>query len=246
MAFHDYPVLLGTAVLAYSFGLRHAVDADHIAAIDNVTRKLMQEGKRPLRPGCSSRSGIRRWWCWRPSAVAATAAAFKDELEDFHDIGGVIGTSVSAAFLLVIAAINVVILLDVYRTFQRVKHGGAFVDDDLDLLLAQRGLLARIFRPLFRLIRQELAHVSARLPVRARLRHRDRGRPARHLGGGGGERAVDLVDPGFPGAVHRRHDADRHHRQRADDRRLWLGLREADAQALLQHDHHVRFGGGRS
>ena len=51
VAFHDYPVLLGTAALAYSFGLRHAFDADHIAAIDNVTRKLMQEGKRPLGVG---------------------------------------------------------------------------------------------------------------------------------------------------------------------------------------------------
>src|SRR5437660_3810158 len=49
--FRDYPVLLGTALLAYAFGLRHAVDADHIAAIDNVTRKLMQEGKRPLAVG---------------------------------------------------------------------------------------------------------------------------------------------------------------------------------------------------
>src|SRR3981081_1335121 len=51
LAFRDYPVLLGTAFLAYGFGLRHAVDADHIAAIDNVTRKLMQEGKRPVAAG---------------------------------------------------------------------------------------------------------------------------------------------------------------------------------------------------
>src|SRR5690242_3489697 len=51
IAFHDYPVLLGTALLAYSLGLRHAVDADHIAAIDNVTRKLMQDGKRPVAVG---------------------------------------------------------------------------------------------------------------------------------------------------------------------------------------------------
>ena len=51
LAFHHYPVLLGTAFLAYSFGLRHAVDADHIAAIDNVTRKLMQQGKRPVTAG---------------------------------------------------------------------------------------------------------------------------------------------------------------------------------------------------
>lgn len=58
IAFRDHPVLLGTALLAYSFGLRHAVDADHIAAIDNVTRKLMQEKKRPVSVGFSSRSGI--------------------------------------------------------------------------------------------------------------------------------------------------------------------------------------------
>jgi hypothetical protein len=66
IAFHDYPVLLGTAVLAYSFGLRHAVDADHIAAIDNVTRKLRRASARS-RPGCSSRSGIQRWSCSRLS-----------------------------------------------------------------------------------------------------------------------------------------------------------------------------------
>ena len=60
------PVLLGTALLAYSFGLRHAVDADHIAAIDNVTRKLMQEGKRPVASASSSRSAIPpSWSCWR-------------------------------------------------------------------------------------------------------------------------------------------------------------------------------------
>ena len=69
IAFHNHPVLLATCLLAYSFGLRHAVDADHIAAIDNATRKLMQEGKRPIaRRASTSRSAIPPWWCWRPSA----------------------------------------------------------------------------------------------------------------------------------------------------------------------------------
>jgi high-affinity nickel-transport protein len=153
-AFHDYPVLLGTAFLAYSFGLRHAVDADHIAAIDNVTRKLMQEGKRPLTAGLFFSLGHSTVVVLATIAVAATAAAFKDELEDFHAIGGVIGTSVSAAFLLVIAAINVVILIGVYRTFRRVTSGGAYVAEDLDHVLAKRGFLARLFRRLFRLIEQ--------------------------------------------------------------------------------------------
>jgi high-affinity nickel permease len=61
LVFRHQPVLLGTALLAYGFGLRHAVDADHIAAIDNVTRKLMQEGKRPVTVGFFSPWAIRRW-----------------------------------------------------------------------------------------------------------------------------------------------------------------------------------------
>ena len=84
IAFHDYPVLLGTAFLAYSFGLRHAVDADHIAAIDNVTRKLMQEGKRPLAIGFFFSLGHSTVVVLAPIGVAATASAFKDELEEFH------------------------------------------------------------------------------------------------------------------------------------------------------------------
>ena len=64
VAFRHYPLLLGTALLAYSFGLRHAVDADHIAAIDNVTRKLMQEGKRPVASASCFRWDTPPSWCW--------------------------------------------------------------------------------------------------------------------------------------------------------------------------------------
>src|SRR5882724_2693420 len=104
IVFHDHPVLLGTSLLAYGFGLRHAVDADHIAAIDNVTRKLMQEGKRPLAAGLFFSLGHSTVVILATVGVAITAAAFKDQLDDIHAIGGVIGTSVSAAFLLIIAA----------------------------------------------------------------------------------------------------------------------------------------------
>jgi high-affinity nickel-transport protein len=150
--FHDHPVLLGTCFLAYSFGLRHAVDADHIAAIDNATRKLMQEGKRPIALGLFFSLGHSTVVVLATIAVAATAAAFKGELEEFHTIGGIIGTSVSAAFLLIIAALNVVILINVYKTFQRVKRGENYVAEELDLMLAQRGFFARLFRRLFRMI----------------------------------------------------------------------------------------------
>jgi high-affinity nickel-transport protein len=152
LAFHDHPVLLGTCFLAYSFGLRHAVDADHIAAIDNATRKLMQEGKRPVALGLFFSLGHSTVVVLATIAVAATAVAFKDELEEFHTIGGMIGTSVSAAFLLILAALNVVILVNVYKTFQRVKRGENYVAEELDLMLAQRGFFARIFRRLFRMI----------------------------------------------------------------------------------------------
>src|SRR6266571_2730598 len=152
LAFYRYPLLLGTALLAYTFGLRHAVDADHIAAIDNVTRKLMQEGKRPVAVGFFFSLGHSTVVVLASIGVAATAAVFNDQLEDFRTISGMIGTSVSAAFLLLIAAINVFILVNVYNTFQRVKQGGSYVAEDLDVLLANGGFFARLFRRLFRLV----------------------------------------------------------------------------------------------
>ncbi len=154
LAFHDNPILLGTAFLAYSFGIRHAVDADHIAAIDNVTRKLMQEGKKPLTVGLFFSLGHSTIVVLASIGVALTAAAFSDQLESFHAVGGVIGTSVSSVFLLLIGAINLVLLINVYKTFQRVKKGGSYSETDLDILLANGGFFARIFKRLFRLIRR--------------------------------------------------------------------------------------------
>ncbi|HZS63512.1 MAG TPA: HoxN/HupN/NixA family nickel/cobalt transporter [Xanthobacteraceae bacterium] len=151
-AFHDYPVLLGTAFLAYSFGLRHAVDADHIAAIDNVTRKLMHEGKRPLGTGLFFSLGHATVVVLASIGIVFAATAFKDRMDSFHSIGGVIGTTVSAAFLLLIGVINTFILVEVYRVFQRVKSGGSYADDGLDSLLAKGGFFARIFHRLFRMI----------------------------------------------------------------------------------------------
>src|SRR5215469_3908390 len=117
-AFHAYPLLLATAAIAYGFGLRHAVDADHIAAIDNVTRKLMQEGKRPL--------GVGLFFSLGHSTVVVLAS-------------------------MAIAAANIFVLAAVYRSFARVRRGGRYVEEDLDHILAQRGLLGRLFRPLIRL-----------------------------------------------------------------------------------------------
>ena len=152
MVFRAQPVLLGTALLAYGFGLRHAVDADHIAAIDNVTRKLMQAGRRPVSVGFFFALGHSTVVILATAAVAATATALAGRFDAFKAIGGIIGTSVSALFLFAIAAANIVILRAVWRTFQHVRRGGRYVEEDFDLLLNSRGLLARLFRPLFRLI----------------------------------------------------------------------------------------------
>ncbi len=152
VAFHDYPVLLGTAALAYSFGLRHAFDADHIAAIDNVTRKLMQEGRRPVGVGLFFSLGHSTIVVALTVAIAVATTTLQDRFGAFRSLGGVIGTLVSALFLFAIAIANIIVLVSVWRTFQTVKQGGRFVEEDLDLMLANRGLLGRLFRRFFRLI----------------------------------------------------------------------------------------------
>jgi high-affinity nickel-transport protein len=154
IAFAQQPVLIGTAVLAYSLGLRHAIDADHIAAIDNVTRKLMQEGKRPVAVGFFFALGHSSVVVLASLAVALTANALSDKLVSYREIGGIIGTSASALFLFLIAIANLIVLRGVYRTFQLVERGNSVTEEDIDALLQQRGWLARLFRPLFRFVSQ--------------------------------------------------------------------------------------------
>jgi high-affinity nickel-transport protein len=156
IAFHAHPLLLSTGLLAYGFGLRHAVDADHIAAIDNVTRKLMQDGQRPVTVGFFFALGHSAVVLLVAAAVAATAAALESRVEAWKDLGGVISTSVSALFLFLIAAMNIIILRGVWRAFGKVRRGEPYDNEDLDLLLNNRGLLARLFRPMFRLVSKPL------------------------------------------------------------------------------------------
>ncbi len=151
-AFHHFPVLLGTAFLAYSFGLRHAVDADHIAAIDNVTRKLMQQGKRPVAVGLMFSLGHSTVVVLGSIVIAATALALQHRIDGARAIGGLVGTLVSSLFLFAIAIVNLIVLHSVYRSFQRVRRGEPYVEEDFDLLLGNRGFLARLFRPMFNLI----------------------------------------------------------------------------------------------
>ena len=152
VAFHTYPLLLGTSFLAYAFGLRHAFDADHIAAIDNVTRKLMQESKRAVSVGLFFSLGHSTVVVLLSVGIAVATASLQSQFDMFKSVGGVIGTLVSAAFLFVIALANVFVLISIYRVFQTVRNGGGYVEEDVDVMLANRGFIARICRRLFRLI----------------------------------------------------------------------------------------------
>lgn len=153
-AFRHHPVLLGTASLAYSFGLRHAFDADHIAAIDNVTRRLMQQGKRPVSVGFFFSLGHSSIVVALSIAIAAGTSALQDHYAAFRKVGGIVGTSISALFLFAVAAANILILLSVYRTFRSVRSGGKLVEEDLDHMLAGRGLMCRLFRPVFGIVQK--------------------------------------------------------------------------------------------
>jgi high-affinity nickel-transport protein len=224
-AFRHFPLLLGTAFLAYSFGLRHAVDADHIAAIDNVTRKLMQEGKRPVAVGFLFSLGHSTVVLLGSAAIAVTALLLQHRLDGLRNIGGIIGTLVSTLFLFGIAFANLIVLRSIYAAFVRVRNGGQYVEEDIDLLLAGRGLLARLFRPMFAMIRRSW-HMY----------------PLGVLFGLGFEGAIHLVDHGLSGTLCRRDVTHRYDRQHSHARSLWLGLRQTDSQALLQSDHHVCVG----
>ncbi|WP_369054918.1 HoxN/HupN/NixA family nickel/cobalt transporter [Burkholderia gladioli] len=154
---HDHPLLLGTAALAYGFGLRHAVDADHIAAIDTVTRKLMQDGKRPFSVGLFFSLGHSTIVILATLGIAISALALRSRFDGFKAVGGTIGTAVSAGFLLVLALINLVILRDIWRRYRRARAAGAEAAAHHEHEAgshhhAPGGLLTRLLRPLFRLV----------------------------------------------------------------------------------------------
>ncbi len=149
-AFSAHPILLGTALLAYTFGLRHAVDADHISAIDNVTRKLMQDGKRPVGVGFYFSLGHSTIVVALTVAIAVAAGFVKTHLPSLERVGEILGTSVSATFLLVVAAINLFVLVDIVRTFRSVHRGERYCERSVDEMLDGRGLMGRFFRPLLK------------------------------------------------------------------------------------------------
>ena len=150
-AFADRPAVMATALLAWVFGLRHAVDADHIAAIDNVVRKLMATGETPRSVGLYFALGHSTVVVVATMLLALGVVSLGgDSL--LKNIGSLIGTSVSALFLLLIAAINLVIFAGLWRTFRAAREQGVHDAAGLDALLAHRGFRVRLLGPMFRLV----------------------------------------------------------------------------------------------
>ncbi len=148
---------LGIGVTAYTLGLRHAFDADHISAIDNTTRKLMAEGKRPLSVGfwfsLGHSSVVLAMGVALTLAARAVFHAVRDPHSVLNGVGSVIGTSVSGGFLYLIAAINLVILVGIVRTFLHMRRG-AYDEAELERQLQARGMMNRFFGRLTRRIRR--------------------------------------------------------------------------------------------
>lgn len=151
-AFDGQPVLLGMALLAWSLGLRHAVDADHIAAIDNATRKFLQDGRRPIGVGLFFALGHSAVVALAVAGLAAAVPLLGERFEAWRHVGGLVGTAVSVLFLLAIAAANFVTLCASWRALRAARRGVSAAPPALDALSSGGGLLARLCRPLFRLV----------------------------------------------------------------------------------------------
>ena len=136
------PELTGLATLAYTFGLRHAFDADHIAAIDNTTRKLLQDGRRPLGTGFFFSLGHSTIVFSLTAGLAVAAGTVHSTIPTLQTYGSTVGASVSGTFLLLIGALNLLVLLEIVGVFRRMRRGN-YDEQDLERALANQGFLAR-------------------------------------------------------------------------------------------------------
>lgn len=143
-------LLLSAGWLAYGFGLRHAVDADHISAIDNTTRRLMERGKRPTGVGFYFSLGHSTVVILLCAALSLSTAYVEKHMPQWEKLGGIVGGSISTVFLFAIGIINLVVLWDLYRAYRQVRRGdvpGAVAHEP-----ALGGLMGRFLAPLLALV----------------------------------------------------------------------------------------------
>jgi high-affinity nickel-transport protein len=146
-------VLAGLGIVTFVFGLRHGVDADHIAAIDNTTRKLMQDSQKPFTVGMWFSLGHSTIVVGLTVSLIFATRAVIGYIPILESGGAIIGTTISGAFLWLIAMINMAIVLGLYRTFKEMKKG-RLNQAELENLLDNRGFLNRYFRPLFSMVKR--------------------------------------------------------------------------------------------
>jgi len=149
----QYGLFIGLGILAYTLGLRHGVDADHICAIDNTTRKLIQQGKRPLTVGTWFSLGHSTVVMAMLVALVFAARFIVTSYPQFASVGAVLGTGISAGFLYLIALINLLILIEIYRIFRQLRSG-QLDSAALEAQLNQRGFMNRYFNWLFRMVNE--------------------------------------------------------------------------------------------
>jgi nickel/cobalt transporter (NiCoT) family protein len=147
----QHPLLIGMAFLSYTFGLRHAFDADHIAAIDNTVRKLIQQKKNPIGVGFFFSLGHSSVVFLMATLLTVSVQWAQRELQHWQELGSIIGTMVSGSFLLFIGALNTFILVDLQKVFFKMRKG-RYNEEEVEGLLLNRGFLVRFAGPLFRLI----------------------------------------------------------------------------------------------
>lgn len=155
LAFANQPALLGASLLAYGLGLRHAIDADHIAAIDNVTRKLMADGQRPHAVGLFFSLGHSTIVVAMTVIVGLTTVLLTTQYEDLAHWGSLIGTATSALFLLFIGMANLIVLFGLFRALRRANSAppqSSGQNADIDALVHNRGIWGRLFRRFFGLV----------------------------------------------------------------------------------------------
>jgi len=147
---------IGLAITAYLLGVRHAFDPDHIAAIDNTTRKLVADGKRPVTVGLFfslGHSSVVFVMAFLVAIGAKIVTTLVSDDSDVHQTLGVIGTSISGFFLVVIGLINLAALMSIYRVWREAQTGG-YDEDTLEEALNSRGMLARLLRPAMKRIKR--------------------------------------------------------------------------------------------
>ncbi len=149
LAFAAHPALLATALLAWVFGLRHAVDADHIAAIDAVVRKLMQQNRPARTVGLWFSLGHSTVVVLASVVIVAAGPGLRTLLAAWPRTGATLGTCISAVFLFGMACVNARIYWEVWRIFRRARRGEAMAPA---AALPRTGVIARLFRPLFAII----------------------------------------------------------------------------------------------